>query len=126
MKGYQHEVWNLINSFDAFNITSIPHSQNVVVDTLVNASSRFTPLNNDFSVEILFRISIPDNVTNWRFLNDDTRIIEFLTNIDVFQDSMIDDEENEKNLQDYRDEANNIKANYIPKSVLSLEKLFHL
>jgi hypothetical protein len=39
---------------------------------------------------------------------------------------MIDDEENEKNLQDYRDEANNIKAKYIPKSVLSLEKLFHL
>jgi hypothetical protein len=54
LKGYQQEVWKLINNFEAFNITSIPHSQNVVVDTLSNAASRFTSLNNNFSVELIF------------------------------------------------------------------------
>jgi ribonuclease HI len=61
LKSYQYEVWNLINSFDAFNITTIPRSQNVVANALVNAASRFTPLNN---VEILFRPSILDNIKN--------------------------------------------------------------
>jgi hypothetical protein len=35
IKGYQQEVWKLINYFDAFNITSIPHSQNVVLEVFV-------------------------------------------------------------------------------------------
>ena len=25
LKNYQHEVWNLMNKFEAFNIKSIPH-----------------------------------------------------------------------------------------------------
>jgi hypothetical protein len=67
-----------------------------------------------------------DNVTNWRVFNDDSQIIDFLTNTDIFQDSVIDDEVHKHNLQDYQDEASKIKANCIPRSVLSLEKLFDL
>jgi hypothetical protein len=69
-----------------------PHSQNVVVDTLANATSRFTPLNNGFTVELLFRPFVPDNITNWRVFNDDSQLIDFLTNVYMFQDYVIDDE----------------------------------
>jgi len=126
MKGYQHEVWNLINYFDLFNITTIPHSLNVVANTLANTTSRFTPMNNGFTVEIIFRPSIPDNVINWRVFNDDSQLIDFRSSIDVLPDSMIDDDVHQKNLQDYRDEENNIKANYIPRNVLSLKNIFDL
>jgi hypothetical protein len=79
-----------------------------------------------FSIEIMFRPSIPDNVMNWRVFNNDTQIINFLTSSDVFQESVIDDEAHEQDLQSYRDEASKMKTNCIPKNVLSLEKLFDL
>jgi hypothetical protein len=101
LRGYQQEVWNLLYSFEYFNIESIPHYQNVVADILANATSRYTPLNDGFSVEIMFRPSIPDNVTNWRVFNNDIQIINFLTSSDVFQDSVIDDEAHEQDLQNY-------------------------
>jgi hypothetical protein len=88
----------LINYFDAINITTIPHSQNVATNTLSNATSRFTPLDNAFNVEILFRPSILDNITKWRVFNDNSRIVDFLTITDVFQDYVIDDEVHEYNL----------------------------
>jgi ribonuclease HI len=61
LKAYQHEVWNLVYSFDAFNINSIPHD-NTDADILANAASRLIPPDNDFSIEMMFRPSIPDNV----------------------------------------------------------------
>jgi ribonuclease HI len=36
LKHYQQEVWELIKSFDAFNISLIPHSLNYDVDLLAN------------------------------------------------------------------------------------------
>jgi hypothetical protein len=39
---------------------------------------------------------------------------------------VIDDEVHQQNLQDYRDEANKIKSNCIPRNVLSLENFFDL
>jgi ribonuclease HI len=65
LKAYQQEVWNLLYSFDAFNITSIPHNQNIDADILANTTSRFIPPDDGFSVEMIFRPSIPDNITNW-------------------------------------------------------------
>ena len=46
----------------------------------------------NFYVKIIFRPSIPDNVTNQSVFNNDTRIINFPTSSDVFQDLVIDDE----------------------------------
>jgi len=43
IKGYQQEVWRLINYFYEFNITSSPHSQNTSFATLGNETSKFTP-----------------------------------------------------------------------------------
>jgi hypothetical protein len=109
LKGYQHEVWNLSNYFNTFNITAIHRSQNTVADTLANISSRLTPFNNNFIVEILFIPSIPEKMKKWRVFNDDSQIIYFLTNVDVFQYLVIDDEVHEQNMQDYQDEASKIK-----------------
>jgi hypothetical protein len=125
LRGYQQEEWNPLYSFEDFNIESIPR-QNDVADILENAAFRYTPLNDDFSVEIMFRPSILDNVMNWRVFNNDTQIINFLTNSDVFQDSVIDDEVHEQNLQNYCDEASKVKTHCIPRNVLSLKKLFDL
>jgi hypothetical protein len=126
LKAYQQEVWNFLYSFDAFNITSIPCDQNIDADILANATSRFIPPDDGFSVEMIFRPSILDNITNWRVFDGDTQIINFLTSSDTFQDAVIDDEAHQQELQTYRDEANKVKTNCVPKNVLTLEKLFDL
>ena len=69
LQSYQKEVWNLISAFDAFNIESIPRFQTQEADLLENVSSWLIPAENFspnvFSIELLFRQSIRDNITNW-------------------------------------------------------------
>ena len=73
----------MISALDAFNIESIPRFQNQEANLLANVSSRLIPAENfspnPFSIELLFRPSIPDNITNWWVFNDDSQIISFLT-----------------------------------------------
>jgi ribonuclease HI len=82
LKSYQSEVWNLMNKFSAFNINSIPRLNNAEADLLANVASKLFPTEglspNAFSVELLFRPSVPDNITNWRVFDDDQQIINFL------------------------------------------------
>jgi len=58
----------LIDIVDAFNIFVIPHSNNVVVDYLAMITSILSPLEDfeasGFVVELIYRPSILDNVTN--------------------------------------------------------------
>ena len=74
---------DLISAFDAFDIKSIPRFQNQEADLLANVASRLIPSENFspnvFSIELLFRPSILDNITNWHVFNDDSQIIVFLT-----------------------------------------------
>ena len=69
LQNYQREVWNLISHFDAFNIMSIPRFQNQEADLLANVATKLIPSKNFtpdfFSVELIFRPSIPDNIFNW-------------------------------------------------------------
>jgi hypothetical protein len=55
--------------------------QNASADLLANVASKLIPPEDfspdRFSVELIFRPSIPDNVTNWRVFNDDEDIINF-------------------------------------------------
>lgn len=66
---YQHEVWDLIDSFDSFNITYIPRGQNQDVDLMANMVAKLLPnfklKKNKCSVELIFRPSVPDNILNW-------------------------------------------------------------
>lgn len=77
-------------------------------------------------VELLFKPSIPDNIMNWRVFNDDSWILNFLTSVSTFKDGVIDNEKHEENIQECRDETSDTEAILVPKSVLSLEKLFDL
>jgi hypothetical protein len=92
LKSYQQEVWNILYSFDAFNITSIPRNQNIYVDILPNATSMFISPDDVFSVEMIFMLSILDNITNRRVFNNDIQIINCITSLYSSQDAVIDDE----------------------------------
>jgi len=79
LKHYQSLVQELTTQFLAFNISSIPRSQNLAADLLANVASKILPSEDyspdRFSVELLFRPLIPDNVTNWRVFNHDEYIL---------------------------------------------------
>ena len=65
----------MTNYFLAFNIKSVPRSQNFDADLLANTASRLIPPEGlspqTFSIELMYRPSIPDNVTNWKLFDDD-------------------------------------------------------
>ena len=100
---YQQEVWDLLPTFSSFNIFSIPYYFNVDADLLENVASRLIPSENfepnAFSVELIYRPSMPDNVTNWRVFNDDEQVINFLTMEDTFKGSVIDEEEHDAEIK---------------------------
>ena len=85
MKAYQNEVWDLLTKFDAFNITSIPRLKNAATDLLATSATRLVPTNNRCSIELLFRPSIPDIITNIRVFEDHKQILECLTNDETFK-----------------------------------------
>jgi ribonuclease HI len=68
LKSYQSEVWNLMNTFSSFNINFIPRLNNSKEDLLANVASKLFPVEglslDAFSVELFFRPSVPDNITN--------------------------------------------------------------
>ena len=90
LKGYQSDVWDLLMNFNAFNIFLIPRLKNAVVDLLATSAARLVPTNNQYSIELLFRPAIPDNITNLRLFDDDPQILEFLTNDESFKGVVID------------------------------------
>ena len=54
-------------------------------------------LNDDFSydkfsVELIYKSSISNNIKNWRVFNDNEKIINFLHLEDIFKGLVIDDE----------------------------------
>ena len=118
-------------AFSSFNICSIPHYLNVDADLLANVASRLIPFENfepnAFSVELIYRPSVLDNVTNWRVFNNDEQIINFLTMEDTFKDSMIDEEKHDTEIKGESGETPNTSSeNSIPRSVVKLEKFYGL
>ena len=105
LKNYQIEVWNLLSSFEAFNINSIPCYLNQEADLLANVASRLIPSEgifaNSFSVELLFRPSIPNNIVNWRVFDREEQLIDFLTMKDTFKDVVIDEMTHDEDLYNF-------------------------
>ena len=137
LKSYQTEVWNLMNKFSTFNINSIPRLNNSEVDLLDNVASNFFPTEglspNAFSIELLFRTSISENITNWRVFDDDQQIINFLHMEETFQCTVIDKGTHDENLSDFMVildprsmESASDMANSIPKPVVILENFYDL
>ena len=99
-------------------------------EMLDNAASNLC-LNDNFShdiffVELIYRSSIPDNITNWRVFEDDEQIINFLHSEDTFKGSVIDNEQHETLLQASALEEKHEHSNIMAKNIVRLEKLFYL
>eukprot|EP00253_Pinus_taeda_P024238 PITA_24238 len=121
LKHYQSLVQDLISQFLAFYISPIARSQNATTDLLANVASKLLPsedYNPDrFSVELIFRPSILDNVTNWRVFNHDEDILNFLTFDKSYDDQIIDEGDHDLQMKEKQEE------NSIPKPVVKLEYL---
>ena len=74
-----------------------------------------------FSIELMYRHCIPDNVTSWKVFDDDVQILDFLTAKHTFKDLAIDETEHDKSLSDL-----NFPSNLIPKLVINIEKYYDL
>ena len=87
----------------SFNIFSIPHYLNVDADLLANVASWLIPSENfepnAFSVELIYRPFMPNNVTNCRVFNDDEQSINFHTMEDTFKGSVIDKEDHDAKIK---------------------------
>ena len=95
LKSYQNEVWDLLINFHAFNIVSIPRLKNATANLLAASAARLVPSNNGCSIELLFRPSVLDMVTNLRVFDDDQQILEWLMNDETFKGAIIDDEQHQ-------------------------------
>ena len=96
---------------------------NAASDTLANAATRFTPLRDGFSIEMIYKPSVPENVTNLRVFDDNQKVLDFMLNSEVFRDAIIEEDEHDQVLQETREER---RENPMPKGIVSLEKLFDL
>ena len=97
---YQHEVWSLIDIFYSFNITYIPREKNQDANLIVGMVSK--PLldlrlnKNKCYVELIFRPSVPNNISNWQVFEGDEKILEFLHVEKTFKNEVIDEKEHDK------------------------------
>ena len=77
-------MYRIIEKFEAFNITVIPRSKNILADSLATVASRLLPLEDyeasGFTVGLLYKPSVPNNISNWKVFEGDEQIINFLTN----------------------------------------------
>lgn len=71
LKSYKKEVRRLIFNFQCFNIILVPRMHNAATDALANATVRISPLRDRFSIKILYKPSILDNITNLHIFDDD-------------------------------------------------------
>jgi ribonuclease HI len=69
LKHYEKRVWDIIDSFNSFNITFVPREKNKKADSFVMPSFLFNNDDsqnpNNFHVNFFFRPSIPDNQEYW-------------------------------------------------------------
>ena len=69
LKRYRNVVWDIMEFFEALNLTDIPRELNSEVDELVVASSTLQPsedlVKEEIKMEIIFRPSSPNNVDHW-------------------------------------------------------------
>jgi len=61
----------MISNFHAFNITNVPLTNNATAIALENVASRMSPIRDRFTIEILYKPYILNNITNLRMFNDD-------------------------------------------------------
>ena len=127
---YQQEAWDLLPSFLS-NISFVPRYLNVDANLLDNVTSRLIPSENfqpnAFSIELIYRPSVPDNITNWRVFNDDEQIINFVIMEYTFKGSVIDEDQHDAEMKkEMTEPSKTFEENLIPRSSVKLEKFYDL
>ena len=65
----------LIERFGFFNIIAIARAKNTLTDSLATDASRISPLEyyeaSRFTVELLYKPSVPNNIYNWKVFKGD-------------------------------------------------------
>jgi hypothetical protein len=130
LKHYQQLTQDLDSKFYAFNIVSIPRMQNPSADPLENIASRLIPPEHfspdRFSMELIFRPCVLDNITTWHVFNDDVDIFNFLSSKGTYENDIIDEESHNHELKKYPTDDKIKSENIIPKSVVNLEDFYDL
>jgi ribonuclease HI len=135
LKAYIDEVWNLIYSFLAFNISYIPRAMNQLANSLaisVNTFNPSMPPKINYEIQVKYRPSLPDNVKFWKVFDDGEQLVRFLEVIDEFSTLHIDHEnqniEKIKNLKlknkIWCHDIIQLPNNQIPRELVPLENLF--
>ena len=88
----------MISQFQAFNISFVPRMSNTTVDELANVATRLSLLRDNFSIEIIYKPSVPNNITNLYIFNDDQQILHSMEITNVFKYAAINEDDNDKAL----------------------------
>ena len=130
LKHYQQLAQDLSRKFSALNIISISIMQNDSTDLLATIASRLIPPEgfspNRFSVELIFRPFVPNNITNWRVFNTNVGIINFLSSEGTYENDIIDEESHDHELNKSSPHDKIKSKNIVPKYVVKLEGLCDL
>jgi ribonuclease HI len=123
LKGYRNTILAMMDDFDALNLIAIPREQNSKEDELAVAASTLTVsdslIDENISVEVIFRPSVPDNMNHWQVFDDDKQVIKFLTHMHEFSDFGVNTISEGCN---YTENVDNVKTP--PRRVVSLERDF--
>jgi hypothetical protein len=115
---YRNRVWDLIESFDDFNVKRISQTRNLVVKSLAQFETSLEPLAMDCVKKCMIELtSVPsvfENITNFQVFEDDKHILDFLASSRVFEAQVIDEGEQQQ-AQFEIDEIMNLRTNTIPK-----------
>lgn len=86
LKAYAKKVWDLINRFQAFNVTFIHWEKYHRENSLAITASMFSPgdldIPNSFKVSILYRAIVPDNEGALQVFENDERAHFFLVRLE--------------------------------------------
>ena len=71
LKSHKHRVWDFLESFNAFNIQSIPRIENRHANRLVVVGASYDvpkilEAEKKQHIKVVVRPAIPDNNTNWQ------------------------------------------------------------
>ena len=82
LKAYSRKVWDLIDHFQAFNLTFIHREKNHMTDSLAVTASMFISddyeITNSFKVLILYRLNVLDNEESLQVFENDEHAQFFL------------------------------------------------
>jgi hypothetical protein len=123
LKKYRNAIWDSIGDLDALNLIAIPREHNYKANELAIAASTLQLSDNlideNISVEVIFRPLVPDNMNHWQVFDDDKQVIKFLTHMHEFFDFGINVKEEGCN---YTGDDDKLKT--VPRRVVTLEKSF--